>query len=399
LKPETLLAEGDNPHHIQTHTRLVRNVIPFDIHFDLDLNLWAQMNVRSPYLRKASALLETSVLEVTPDSETMARAELEFVTIIPSPLYLHDSVIAVNDSLLADGLSVEEIVSKRDCDDVNVEAFCTQHWRVLVAPKKCDLNGQYTATMFGACNPYSNNCIQPSPNTMDIVFDITSDDYCGVSQQVELQGSLNLKPTQCNEYMKGSIVTSSPQGAAIKSVDILQLITTPTLEGQEFLTIFDADADIEILNFATSRPYPNQIDFQFEWRGKQLRCDVIAQVDAMVRVEFEATAPLLLSASSNSRSSHTALLDNEDMRMSERISIAADPTAAVGAETPITSNSGSSTVAASASTAGFSAAAIAVVSGLSALILATVVGGVVYCRKSASKSAPAAPTTDVELAA
>jgi len=368
LKPETLLAEGDNPHHIQRHTRLVRNVIPFDIHFDLDLNLWAQMNVRSPYLRKASALLETSVLEVTPDAATMARAQLEFVTIIPSPLYLHDSSIAVNDSLLADGLTVEEIVSKRDCYDVNVEAFCTQHWRVLVAPKKCDLNGQYTATMYGACNPNSNNCIQPSPNTMDIVFDITSDDYCGVSQKVELQGSLSLKPTQCNQYMKGSIVTSSPQGAAIQSVEILQLVTSPTLEGQNFLTIFDAASDIEILSFATSRPLPNQVDFQFEWRGKQLRCDVTAQVDAMVRVEFEATAPLLLSASSNSQSSsHMALLEDEDMRMSERVRIVADPAAAeseeAGAPIAAAEEDSAATTAATSSIA-----AIGVVSALSALM-------------------------------
>ena len=93
LKPETLLEEGDkNPHHIQRHTRLVRNVIPFDMHFDLDLTLWAQTVVRSPYLRKASALLETSVLEVTPDAETLAKGQLLFVTTIPSPLILNDAV-------------------------------------------------------------------------------------------------------------------------------------------------------------------------------------------------------------------------------------------------------------------------------------------------------------------
>merc|ERR1712137_1315301 len=103
---ETLLAEGDNPHHIQKHTRVVKNVIPFEIHFDLDLELWAQTIVRSPYLRKASALLETSVLTVSPNAETMATAQLEFVAIIPSPLYLHDSTIAVDDALLEHGLSV-----------------------------------------------------------------------------------------------------------------------------------------------------------------------------------------------------------------------------------------------------------------------------------------------------
>ena len=120
-----------------------------------------------------------------------------------------------------------------------------------------------------------------------------------VSQQVELQGSLHLKPTRCNEYLKGSIVASSPQGAAIEKIEILKLETTPTLEGQNFLTIFDANKDVEILSFSTSRRSPSQLDFQFEWRGKQLRCDVVAQVDAMVRVEFAATSPLLLSATAS----------------------------------------------------------------------------------------------------
>merc|ERR1712137_878996 len=162
----------------------------------------------------------------------------------------------------------------------------------------------------------------------DIVFDITSDDYCGVSQQVELQGSLNLKPTTCNEYMKGSIVTSSPQGAKISRVEILELIAAPTLEGSDFLTIFDADNnDNGILSFTTSHPVGNQVDFQFEWRGKQLRCDVVAQIDATVRVEFEATEPLLLSASSSGRYSRAGLLNAEDMHMAERVLIAADPNA------------------------------------------------------------------------
>ena len=113
---------------------------------------------------------------------------------------------------------------------------------------------------------------------------------------------MNIKPTECNKYMKGSIVTSSPQGAAIASVKILKLETTPTLEGQNFLTIFDASKNINILSFSTSQPHPNQVDWQFEWRGKQLRCDVVAQVDAMVIVEFEATQPLLLSASIDGQS-------------------------------------------------------------------------------------------------
>ena len=89
-----MLAEDENPHHIQYLTRTVKNVMPFDIHFDKALNLWSQVNVRSPYLRKATALLETSVLEVFPEQDPMARGRLEFTSIIPSPLYLHAAVRA-----------------------------------------------------------------------------------------------------------------------------------------------------------------------------------------------------------------------------------------------------------------------------------------------------------------
>jgi len=85
--------------------------------------------------------------------------------------------MTVDDPDLAYGLSVSEIVSKRDC--VEQEGFCTQHWRVNVNPKKCELNGQYTATMHGTCHPDATNCNEPWPATTDSVFDITSDDFCG----------------------------------------------------------------------------------------------------------------------------------------------------------------------------------------------------------------------------
>ena len=58
--------ESDKRHNIQYFTRTVKKVIPFDIHFDLDLSLWSQVDVDSPFLRKATALLEASVLEVNP---------------------------------------------------------------------------------------------------------------------------------------------------------------------------------------------------------------------------------------------------------------------------------------------------------------------------------------------
>lgn len=134
---------------------------------------------------------------------------------------------------------------------------------------------------------------------------LSLDSFCSVSQRVELEGYLDLEVTECNGYMAGSITTSSPQGAEIQSVEVVSLAASPTLEDGSFLTIFDSSDSTSILSFATSSSSdePNRVDFRFEWRGKELRCDVVAQVDAMIRVEFEATASLLLSASS-SRFSH-----------------------------------------------------------------------------------------------
>ena len=71
-----------------------------------------------------------------------------------------------------------EILDKRDCNEQQ-EAFCTQHWRVWVNPRKCDLNGEYTAMMYGVCHPDATNCLHPSPDTTEIVMEIASDDYCG----------------------------------------------------------------------------------------------------------------------------------------------------------------------------------------------------------------------------
>jgi len=197
--------------------------------------------------------------------------------------------------------------------------------------------------------------------------------------------------------MRGSVVTSSPQGAAIASTHIVELVASPTLENPSYLTIFDADNSIQILNFQTSSLLPNQVDFEFEWRGTDLRCDVVADIDALVRVEFEATEPLLLAAASSNRFSHKALLDNEDMRMSESILISADPTAAITPSTPATGAEGSVTT--QASTGLFSRPiVIGIIAGLSVLIVAVFAYGVFYIRRKAA-AAPAAPTTDVALAA
>jgi hypothetical protein len=367
LKPETLLLEDGNTtvHQAQTHTRIVRTRIPFEIHFDLDLKLWASTEVVSDHLRVASALIDSSVLTVTPDELPLGKAQLGLVTVIPSPLILDSADIRVNDLDLAYDLSIHEVESKRDC--VESEAFCTQYWLVWISPKKCDLNGQYVVTVYGVCNPDSTNCLHPSPNSTEIVMDVTSDDFCGVSQEVELEGSLHLHETECNKYMKGTVTASSPQGAAIQSTEIVELIVAPTLYGSTYLTVHDAANGISILNYQATLTQPNQVDFQFEWRGSELRCDVVADVDALVRVEFEATAPTLLEASFSRRPGRMALLDDEDMRMSESVAISAEPTTGGSSHTEPTTEPNNGTSAASSVTGLFGISA-----GVVSLLLAAV---------------------------
>lgn len=164
-------------------------------------------------------------------------------------------------------------------------------------PSACNTCG-YTSlrrsvTSMDNCNGDSKNCILSKPDTMGAVFDITSNDSCGILQQVGLKRFFALKPTQCNHFNKDSILTWSPKDTDASCVEIIELIVAPTLESQEFLSIFDADNyDNGIIGFSASLPVNNQLDFRFECRGKQLRYDFNAQVDATVHVEFEATEPL-----------------------------------------------------------------------------------------------------------
>lgn len=64
------------------------------IDFDLDLDLWVQINVCHNMLLKATALLEPAV-SVTPCQDTMVQD------------------VSVDDALLAHGLSIDEIADKR----------------------------------------------------------------------------------------------------------------------------------------------------------------------------------------------------------------------------------------------------------------------------------------------
>jgi len=396
LTPETLLEMGEDADLLQqTHTRYVRTKIPFEVYFDLDLKLWALANVVSDHLRVTGALIDTTVLTVTPDSLPVATARMEFVTVIPLPLILDYATINVSDSDLAYGLSVNEIVSKRDC--VESQEFCTQHWEVLMNPKKCTLDGQYIAVVHGICHPDSTNCLTPSPDTTEIVMDVISDDYCGVSQEVDIVGSLSLQATACNGYMQGTVTVSNPDGGAINYTEIVELHVSPTLLNSQFLTVYDDANSIQILDYSASLTLPNQVDFEFLWEGAELRCDVVASVDAVVLVEFEATRPLLLAigdAAAEPQPRHQQLFDDSSVRMLGSASIGADNSGEQPLPTGDTSNLG----AGSAAAAAFSPMIIGLIGGISALIVLVVAGGVVYARRiranaqKASAQAEAVPS-------
>jgi hypothetical protein len=119
-----------------------------------------------------------------------------------------------------------------------------------------------------------------------------------------------------------------------------------------------------------------------------------------VRVEFEATrTSYLLEASS--RPHKQALLDDQDVRITSSASIGAAPIDSAnppaGNSPPIAAgNSGSSTsmIAAMKSPLG-----VGLIAGLSALLVALGVVGVVLCRRSrANKSAAAPPTAPESIA-
>jgi len=323
LTPHTLLevvANGmetellQSSEHSFKQTRLVSTTIPFEICFNLIVKLWANTNVISDHLRVASAVIESSVLTVDVDNYPIATAQLELVTVIPLPLHLSEATINVSVANLADDLSISEIVAKRDCDFQ--AGFCTQFWSIAIMAEQCTLDGQYVAVVTGACHSDADNCLEPNPDTDTIVMDITSDDFCGISQTVDISGDLELAATECNGYMEGTITVANNEGARINQTRILQVRAEPTLVNSEFMTIYDYNDDQSPLVYLSyestfNASQPDEVKFKFLWEGKSLRCDVNAHLEVMVAVEFEATSPLLMSV--------TALADSdmkeETMRM------------------------------------------------------------------------------------
>lgn len=337
LSPETLLLENADaaPMQAQEHVRYVRNKIPFEIKFDLALKLWSSVAVRSDHLRVAAAIVDSTVLNVDPDYVPIAKAQLDFVTVIPLPLILTSPTITVDVPALGNGITIEELVPLRNCTES--QEICTQYWHIMVYPEQCTLNGQYIANLTGICHPDSVNCIPPEPDYTEIVMDVTSDDYCGITQEVDIVGSLVLEATDCNGYLRGTVQVSNPDGGAINHTEIMKVDVSPTLLDSQFLTVYDNPN--AILNYTAVLTQPDQVDFQFIWRGSELRCDVIASVDVMVAVEFEATRSLqILSLTANAGTELQAktpnthkrnvlqqqVVDEYDMRMLSHAMVSAD---------------------------------------------------------------------------
>jgi hypothetical protein len=344
-------------------------VIPFEVCFDLELKLWSATEVLSDHLRLASAVIDSSVLEVDTDVHPLADAQLELVTVIPLPLWLTAAEIFVDTTGLDYDLNIVELVEKRNCDFQ--AAFCTQHWRVNINPQQCTLNGQFVARVTGACHPDADNCIEPTPNTSDIVMDIRSDDFCGVTQEVEVQGYLDIEETQCNKKMKGSIRVENSEGAAINQTRIMKVRAEPTLEGSNFMTIYDESYDVSVLDFTWHSPQSNVVDFEFKWHGAHLRCDVNAHLEVMVMVEFDATRPLLLSVGpSGARMLEDGDMKEETMRMLEATGfIASDPSEPTDSTSPPSAGNGNGNGSSPAAASSPSTLSVLVASLVAALLV------------------------------
>lgn len=385
LTPKTMLLAKNFD---QEHTRTVAIEIPFKVHFDLDLELWGLVDIKSNELRVASALLESSVFSVNPDANPIATAELEFVTVIPLPTILNNASITVDDADLSYGLTVREIESKRDC--VYTQGFCNQHWRVHINPKKCNIDGQYTVTVHGTCHPDAKNCNEPWPATTDIVLDVTSDDFCGVTQKVDVKGSLSLYPTKCNKYMRGQIVVSSKQGAAINNTRITELFVSPTLINPGFITIFDESDGTSLLGFNTNLVNGHTLEFSFQWLGDWLRCDVIAHVGAKVLVEFRATRPLLLDVTFD-RENGVVLQESQgtSLQMSDSIMVSAAESDGNGVNPGTTTGTGGgnpstpevANSACSLSLSSMSPLVLGLLAGMAGIMLVVIAGAAVYVRR------------------
>jgi len=192
---------------------------------------------------------------------------------------------------------------------------------VLIYPEQCTMNGVFTAYVTAECHPLVENCLHPSPDDATIVMTITSDDFCGHSQVVEVTGTLNVLATECNEYMFGSVFATA-QGD-LNMTNIERLRASPALLGAGFYTVYDEDLSILNLDYSATPASPNQVDFSFLWRGDIMRCDVLASIEVRVGVEYQATRNLGTFSVEGEPATKTALLQigggsdaNQEMHLS-----------------------------------------------------------------------------------
>lgn len=296
LTPQTkLLLQAD-----QQHTRTVRLKVPFEVTFERLLTLDNSIVIPSNELRLEAALIETSVLDVIPTGSPLANARFEVITIIPLPLRLDPNpTITVTDAALGDGLAVRELSGLADCDVDN--AFCTQHWEVLVSPNKCDLTANYTINFSAFCHD-ARNCVHPAVDSEDVVLQVASDSFCLVTQEVTVQGTLDLAPTECNDYLQGSVTVSNVDGAQFNRTEIIEVLAHPPLanpyilvDEPRYVTVFEEGVSPTVdLDYNANEVSGNQATFEFLWRGSELRCDVEATVHVVVRVTYQATRDLSL---------------------------------------------------------------------------------------------------------
>lgn len=386
VTPETKLLQVPD----QTFTRKVTLRVPFEITFQTLLYLSDSVIIRSNNLRVEPALLETSIVEILDDgSPDLARAVFEIVTVIPLPLRLDSTpTISTGNPDLDHALSIQ--LRAQDCDVDN--AFCTQYWTVELRPRQCTLNGIYSVRWTGVCHDLR-NCVDPVPNFTEVDFDITSDSFCGVFQEISLSGILELDPvTSCNGRLFGFVHVTNDHGAQLNKTEIVQVIAHPPLENPY---IFGDPRFVEVyaeglppafpLDFQIEDELPDEVIFSFLWLGSQLRCDVEASVHIVVRVEYQATRDLgLLEMPPNSDKKSVKAgetfnqmmlleFDDQTLRMTGQSAIGADPAAPNGGPT----GGEPTTLVAGVSNAVVIGAGI----GVLALIVILITVGVVVIRK------------------
>lgn len=398
--PETLLelqeAHPEDRHLMQAgrdYLRTVRNKIPFSVTFQTQLDLSANVSVRSDTLRITPALLETSIVAVHPDRPDgiFGMARLEVLTRIPAPLILTNPGITVDQVLLQRNLTIFERVDKRDCDPN--QGICSQFWQVDVYPEFCFVVGNFDMSIDAVCHPGTANCLHPTPDSASILFRVASDNFCGDTQTIELDGQLELDESSaaCNQPLRGTVTVWNSDDAAINRTDIIEVRAYPALinpETPDFTFIYREIPLISRLGYTAVQTHPWQVDFQFDWRGSELRCDVTARIEVLVQVTYQATRDLgLLSTDvGSSRSPSSKALLQTDSSSDQNMIFASSAFIRADGDTSDINSDGTGAGGAAAS-GSLSPLMIGIVAALGAGILVAIVGCGFYVRRLKAKGA------------